>query len=172
MRPHGGATRGQLDWRRPTRMTLHTVRHHPIAAGAYRWGDRQLDPRTPPPGRRRTGRTVHAPDDCEVLSTERFPATISGERFDASPHRCAHTRATAEALGAPREGPSLGGGLWVCGRCGRRLIPASSGRANRLRDSGSRGVRDDGAPRCLRRSGAFLDRVVVAQIRHVLQPAA
>lgn len=30
IRPPGGATRGPLDWRRPTRMTLQTVRHHPI----------------------------------------------------------------------------------------------------------------------------------------------
>jgi hypothetical protein len=87
IRPHGGATRGQLDWRRPTRMTLQTVLHHPIDAGAYRWGYRQLDPRKQPPGRRSTGRTVHAPDDWEVLINDRFPAYISWERFEAIQHR-------------------------------------------------------------------------------------
>ena len=68
-------------------MTLQTVRHHPIDAGAYRWGYRQLDPRTQPPGRRSPGRTVHAPDDWEVLINDRFPASISWERFDAIHHR-------------------------------------------------------------------------------------
>jgi len=172
IRPHGGATRGPLDWRRPTRMTLHTLLHHPSYAGAYRWGYRQLDPRQQQPGRRSTGRTVNAPDDCEGLIKDRFPAYISWERFAAIQHRLANNRATADALGAPREGPALLGGLLVCGRCGRRLIPADSGRANRLRYSCSRGVSDDGAPLCLSLSGAFLDRVVVAQMLHVLQPAS
>ena len=44
-RPHYGAPRGQLEWRRPTRMTLQSLLHHPIYAGAYRWGYRKLDPR-------------------------------------------------------------------------------------------------------------------------------
>jgi DNA invertase Pin-like site-specific DNA recombinase len=34
MRPHWGPNRGQLVWRRPTRMTLQTMLHHPIYAGA------------------------------------------------------------------------------------------------------------------------------------------
>ncbi|MDP9143177.1 MAG: hypothetical protein M3N43_00490 [Actinomycetota bacterium] len=87
IRPHGGATRGPWDWRRPTRLTRPTVLHHPIDAGAYRWGDRKLDPRTPPPGRRRPGRPVTAPDDGEGLSNNRFPAYSSWERVEAIQHR-------------------------------------------------------------------------------------
>ena len=68
-------------------MTRQPVRHHPIDAGASRWGYRQLDPRTPQPGRRRTGRTVNAPDDCEVRINDRCPAYLSWERFEAIHHR-------------------------------------------------------------------------------------
>ena len=107
IRPHDGAARGPLDWRRPTRLPLQTVLHHPLDAGAYRWGDRTLAPRKQPPGRRSTGRTVKAPDVCAGLINDRFPADISWERFDARQHRFANTRASAHALGAPREGPSL-----------------------------------------------------------------
>lgn len=107
-----------------------------------------------------------------MLIKDRFPASISWERFDALQPRLANNRAIAEALGVPREGPSLLGGLLVCGRCGRRLMPAYSGQANHLRDSCSRGVIDDGAPRCLSLSGAFLERLVVEQMLHVLQPAS
>jgi hypothetical protein len=124
IRPHEGAARGHLAWRRPTRRTLHTVLPHPISAGASRWGYRKLEPRKHQAGRRRSGRTVQAPDVCEGLSKDRFPAYIRGERCEARQHRLANKRALAEALGAPREGPSLLGGLWGCGRCGRRLIPA------------------------------------------------
>lgn len=107
MRPHYGAARGPLAWRRPTRMTRPTVLHHAIDAGADRWGSRQLDPRKQQPGRRSTGRTINAPDVCEVRIKDRFPAYISWERFEAIQHRFANKRAIAEALGAPREGPSL-----------------------------------------------------------------
>jgi hypothetical protein len=172
MRPQGGATRGPLDGRRPPRMTRHTLRHHPIAAGADRWGYRTLDRRQPQPGRRSSGRTVKAPDDCEVLRNDRFPASSSGARCDALPHRVANNRATAAALGAPREGPALFGGLGGCGRCGRRWLPAYRGRAHRLRYRCSRGGSAEGAPRCRSRSGAFRDRFVVAPRLPGLPPPA
>src|SRR5215831_11736941 len=38
IRPHTGGNRGQLEGHRPNRMTLQNVLHHPIYAGAYRWG--------------------------------------------------------------------------------------------------------------------------------------
>jgi Recombinase len=172
IRPHWGPHRGQLAWRRPNRMTLQNLRHHPIYAGAYRWGSRKRDPRKQQPGRRSTGRTVNAPEAGDVLLKDRFPASISWERFEALQQRLADNRAIAAALGAPREGPSLLGGLVVCGRCGRRFMPAYCGQAGCLRYTCGRGVIDDGAPVCLSLAGTCLDRLVVEQIMQVLQPAA
>jgi DNA invertase Pin-like site-specific DNA recombinase len=172
IRPHSGVNRGQLEWHRPNRMTLQNLLHHPIYAGAYRWGYRQIDPRKQQPGRPHTGRTVNPPAACEVLMKGRFPAYISWERFDAIQQRLANNRALAEALGAPRAGPSLLGGLLVCGRCGRRLTPAYSGKANHLRYTCMRATIDYGAPGCLSLSGAFLDRFVVKQLMAVLEPAS
>jgi DNA invertase Pin-like site-specific DNA recombinase len=172
IRPHSGVNRGQLEWHRANRMTLQNLLHHPIYAGAYRWGYRKMDPRKQQPGRPHTGRTVTPPAACEVLIKERFPAYISWERFDAIQQRLANNRALAEALGAPREGPSLLGGLLVCGRCGRRLMPAYSGKANHLRYTCMRATIDYGAPGCLSLSGAFLDRFVVQQLMAVLEPAS
>jgi DNA invertase Pin-like site-specific DNA recombinase len=172
IRPHSGVNRGQLEWHRPNRMTLQNLLHHPIYAGAYRWGYRKMDPRKQQPGRPHTGRTVTPLAACEVLIKDRFPAYISWERFEAIQQRLANNRALAEALGAPREGPSLLGGLLVCGRCGRRLLPAYSGKANRLRYTCMRATIDYGAPGCLSLSGAFLDRFVVQQLMAVLEPAS
>jgi hypothetical protein len=62
-------------------MTLQNVLHHPIYAGAYRWGYRKIDPRKQQPGRPNTGKTVHPPESCEVLIKDRFPAYISWDRF-------------------------------------------------------------------------------------------
>src|SRR5438876_4967976 len=97
IRPHKGANRGQLEWHRPSRMTLQNLLHHPIYAGAYRWGHRKIDPRKQQPGRRRTGRTINVPEACDVLIPNRFPAYISWERFAAIQQRLADNRAIAEA---------------------------------------------------------------------------
>jgi hypothetical protein len=78
----------------------------------------------------------------------------------------------AAALGAPREGPARWSGLVVCGRCGRRLMPASGGQDGCLRDTCGRGVMDDGAPPCVSLTGACLERVVVEQSRPGLPPAS
>ena len=64
-------------------MTLQNLLHHPIYAGAYRWGHRKRDSRKPQPGRRSTGRTINAPEACNVLLPKRVPAYISWERFAA-----------------------------------------------------------------------------------------
>src|SRR5262249_36854547 len=133
IRPHTGPARGQLAWHRPSRTTLQNLLHHPIYAGAYRWGHRLIDPRTQQPGRPQTAATLIPPEPCERLIKDRFPAYISWERFAWIQQRLADNRSIAAALGAPREGPSLLGGLLLCRRCGRRLLAACSGRATRLR---------------------------------------
>jgi hypothetical protein len=172
MRPPSGPNRGQLVWRRPTRLTFPNMLHHPSSAGTYRWGHRKIAPRQQQPGRRRTGRTINVPEACDVLIPQRFPAYRSGERLVAIQRRLAANRAIADALGAPREGPSLLAGVLVCGRCGRRLMAAYGGKANHLRYTCRRATIDDGAPGCLSLAGAFLARFVTTQIMPVLQPAS
>jgi DNA invertase Pin-like site-specific DNA recombinase len=172
IRPHKGGNRGQREWPCPNRMTLQNVLHHPIYAGAYRWGSRQIDPRKQQPGHPNTGKTVHLPESCEVFITDRFPADSSWQRFEAIQQRLANHRSLAQAQGAPRAGPSLLGGLLQCGRCGRRLAPSYSGQANHLRYTCLRATMDYGAPGCLSLSGALLDAWVVAQLMAVLQPAS
>jgi len=172
IRPHTGLNRGQLVWRRPTRMTSQNLLHHPIYAGAYRWGHRKMDPRKQQPGRRSTGRTINAPEACDVLIANRFPAYIRWERFAAIQQRLADNRAIAEALGAPREGPSFLVGLLVCGRCGRRLLAAYGGKANHLRYTCMRATIDYGVPGCLSLAGTFLERFVADQVMQVLQAAS
>lgn len=172
IRPHQGINRGQLEWHCPNRMTLQNVLHHPIYAGAYRWGYRKIDPRKQQPGRPNTGKTVNSPESCEVLIKDRFPAYISWERFASIQQRLANNRSIAQAQGAAREGPSLLGGLLRCGRCGRRLAPSYSGKANHLRYTCMRATIDYGAPICLSLSGALLDDFVVEQLMAVLEPAS
>jgi DNA invertase Pin-like site-specific DNA recombinase len=172
IRPHKGTNRGQLEWHRPNRMTLQNALHHPIYAGAYRWGYRKIDPRKQQPGRPNTGKTVNAPESCEVFIKDRFPAYITWERFDSIQQRLRNNRSIAQARGAPRAGLSLLGGLLYCGRCHRRLAPSYGGKANHLRYTCMRATIDYGAPICISLAGAILDDFVVEQIMGVLQPAS
>jgi DNA invertase Pin-like site-specific DNA recombinase len=172
VRPLSGPNRGRLEWHRPNRETLQNLLHHPVYAGYYRHGYRALDPRRQVPGRPGTGRTVHRPEDCPVLLEGRCPAYITPERFWANQARLEANRARAAAAGAVRHGPSLLGGLLVCGRCGRRLMVSYSGPTSRLRYSCGRAACDYAEPRCQGLAGGPLDELVAGQVLAALAPAA
>ena len=124
IRPHSGSNRGELEWRRPNRVTLLNILHHPIYAGAYRWGHREVDPRKKVPGRPTTGRTFHAYDECRVLIRDRFPAYITWDEFEDNQRKLKENSILGKMLAAPRHGPSVLAGLVVCGRCGHRMLVA------------------------------------------------
>jgi DNA invertase Pin-like site-specific DNA recombinase len=172
VRPHFGANRGKLEWHRPNRETLQNLLHHPVYAGYYRQGHRAIDPRRKVPGRPATGRTIHPPQDCEVLLEDRCPAYITKERFWANQERLAANRARSEAAGAVRQGPSLLGGVLVCGRCGQRMMVSYSGRTSYLRYSCGRAAIEYAAPLCQGLAGRILDDLIAAQVLAALQPAA
>lgn len=170
IRPHFGPKRGQLEWRRPNRVTLQNLLHRPLYAGFYCWGHRATDPRRKVAGRPGTGRTSRPPQDCLILLPQRCPAYITAERFWANQKRLEANRAAC--LGAPRRGPSLLGGLLVCGRCGRRLTIAYTNGGTGVRYSCARGVTDYAEPVCQSLSGQRLDELVSRQVLAVLEPAA
>jgi hypothetical protein len=172
IRPHAGPNRGQLEWHRPNRVTLQNLLHHPIYAGFYRWGHRAIDPRRKVAGRPGTGRTLRQPKDGLVLLEGRCPAYITAERFWANQERLEANRARAASKGAVRQGPSLLGGLLVCGRCGRRLLVQYTNAGRALRYTCCRGAIDYGEPLCQSLSGRRLDAFISRQVLAVLQPAA
>lgn len=172
IRPHAGAQRGQLQWRRPSRQTLRNLLHHPVYAGAYTWGRRPVDPRCKVPGRPSTGRKVAVAEACQVLLKDRCPAYITWQQYDANRRRLTENRNRADALGTPREGPSLLGGLLVCGQCGQRMNVQYSGKSNRLRYGCTRNHSSYGAPLCQGICGPPLDELIERLALQVLEPAA
>ena len=175
VRAHGGPNRGQLEWRRPNRVTLQNLLHHPIYAGFYRYGHRATDPRKQQPGRRGTGRTVRAPEQCQVLLPDHCPAYITDERFTANQERLTANRVRGMArgaLGAPRCGPSLLGGLVKCGRCGQSMMIGYTNGSKYLRYSCNRAFVDYAEPVCQSLAGQGLDDLVGEQILAALQPQA
>jgi DNA invertase Pin-like site-specific DNA recombinase len=172
IRPLGGPDRGQLQWHRPNRPTLQNVLKHPLYAGYYRWGHRAIDPRRKVAGRPSTGRTVVAPEACAVLIEGHCPAYITPEQFWANQARLMANRAGAESPGAVRQGPSLLGGLLVCGRCGRRLLVQYTNAGGALRYICCQAAGSYAEPVCQSLSGRRLDAFVADQVLDALRPAA
>jgi DNA invertase Pin-like site-specific DNA recombinase len=172
VRSRSGSNRGQLEWNRPNRTTLSSMLHHPIYAGAYRYGYRYHDPRKKVAGRRTTGIVRIPLEECRVLIKDRFPAYITWEQFEANRQKMAENQSRAQSMGAPRSGPSLLGGLVYCGRCGNRLMVQYSGRASRLRYQCARNSQNLGEPLCQGIVGYDLDNFIIDRVFKVLEPAS
>jgi DNA invertase Pin-like site-specific DNA recombinase len=173
VRGRSGVHLGQLQWSRPNRPTLQNLLHHPIYAGAYCYGRWQIDPRRRQPGRRGTGKQGHRAEDCLVLLRDRLPAYITWERFEANQQRLADNRARHDALGAPRQGAALLGGLLFCGRCGRRMQIHYPRANSGLAYGCSRAEVEYAEPRCQHlSSGAVLDGWIAEQVLAAVQPVA
>jgi DNA invertase Pin-like site-specific DNA recombinase len=170
VRPHYGADRGQLQWRRPNRVTLLYLIRHPIYAGAYRWGHREIDPKRKIPGRPATGKTLRTYRDCRVLIQDRFDAYITWEHFEANQRKLDENGRKGPFRSSPGRGASLLAGLLQCGRCGRSMIIGYS--CNRLRYSCQRGMLDYGEESCQSLSGTELDQNVGRLLLEALTPAA
>lgn len=177
VRPHSGPERGELQWRRPNRVTLLNMLHHPIYASAYRWGHREIDPRKKVAGRPTTGRTLNAHDECRVLIRDRFAAYIDWDTFEKNQQKLRENSHLGKAMSAPRHGPSVLSGLVVCGRCGHRMLV---GYANVRKDSKSKSLRyscrreaiDYGGDRCQSLSGKVLENFVIERLLQAVSPAS
>jgi hypothetical protein len=177
VRVHSGPSKGEIEWRRPTRETLQIMLHNPVYAGYYAYGRRQVEPRRKMPGRPSTGRVVKDASEWLVLLPGRLPAYITPEEYEANVARMAANRQTAATPGAPRDGSALLSGLLRCGRCGGHRMTA------RYHDgSGSRSahgytcafyqVNYGTGGRCQHIAGPALDDWVTGQVLEAVAPAA
>jgi DNA invertase Pin-like site-specific DNA recombinase len=171
VRPHGGPDRGQLQWRRPVAATLITMLHNPTYAGAYAHGRRPTDPRRKIPGRRSTGHVLVPMEHWEVLLRDHLPAYITWDRYLANQRRLAANRAKSAAMGAPREGLSLLGGLLYCGRCGSRMMVCYGKTRAALRYCCMQLHMRYSSPSCQSFSGGSLDELISGLVLRVAEPA-
>jgi Recombinase/Recombinase zinc beta ribbon domain len=173
VRVREGPGKGELVWRRPNRATLQMMLKHPLYAGSYVYGRRQVDPRRKQPERPRTGRVVMNRDEWLVLLPDRCPAYISPEQYERNQARLQANRARADAMGAARTGSALLAGLVLCARCGCRLSVHYDDGASRLHtyECVERWTHY-GEPKCQHLAGPCLDTFVSQQVLAALEPAA
>jgi DNA invertase Pin-like site-specific DNA recombinase len=81
VRVRNGSRKGELEWHRVNRISLHNLFNNPIYAGVYVYGRRPSDPRRHKPGRPGTGRRSLPPEEAEVFLPGHLPAYISWEQY-------------------------------------------------------------------------------------------
>jgi DNA invertase Pin-like site-specific DNA recombinase len=173
IRSQARMNRGLLEWRSPCRETIRQILHHPLYAGAYRYGHRPTDQRRQKPGAPKSGRgSGMAAEDCLVFLKDRFPAYITWEHFEANRERLAANRARAQTAGAVRDGAALLAGVVWCGRCGRRMYVRYSRRKQRPTYVCTWQRSDYGLPLCQSVSAEPVEEWLAGQILAALEPAA
>ena len=178
VRVHSGPSKGELEWRRPTRETLQIMLHNPVYAGYYAYGRRQVEQRRMVPGRPSTGRVVKDSSEWLVLLAGRMPAYITPEEYEANIARMAANRQTAATPGAPRDGSALLSGLLRCGRCGGHRMTVryhdgpGAARPAHGYDCAFYQVNYGTGGRCQHIAGPALDAYVTGQVLEAVAPAA
>jgi DNA invertase Pin-like site-specific DNA recombinase len=172
VRVREGPAKGILEWRRPNRMTLQNMLKHPMYAGAYTYGRRQVDARKKQPGRPSTGRVTRPRPAYHVLLKDHVPAYITWAQYEQHLARLAANRARAETIGAVRHGPSLLAGLLVCGQCGCRLQVRYGGSRMLHSYTCDRVATTYGGTYCQYLPGEPIDAFVSQWVLTALEPAA
>jgi DNA invertase Pin-like site-specific DNA recombinase len=170
VRAPGGPGKGELEWRRANRPSLHNLFGNPIYAGIYAYGVRATDRRRQKPGRPGTGRRPPRAGEAEVFLPDRVPAYITREQFERNQAQLRANR--ADRLGPVRAGSALLSGLLVCGQCGLRMTAVynNAGHAARYACTGQNS--SYGAPFCQSLKAAPVDAQVTSLILQALEPAA
>ena len=172
IRVREGPGKGALVWRRPNRVTVQMLLKHPLYAGAYVYGRRQVDPRRKQVARPQTGRVVMEAEVWHAFLPGHCPAYISPEQYDRNQARLAANRARAETVGAVRTGAALLPGLVVCARCQVRLTVHYNGRRTYHTYDCMERRTHYGEPLCQHVPGPALDAFVTRQVLLALEPAA
>ena len=170
-RVRSGASKGQLQWSRPSIVSLAQTLHHPIYAGTYTYGRRQVDPK------RQYSQTGHgyrpwaAMAAWKVLLKDRLPAYITWEQFEKNQSRIRENRNGPSSKGVSRDGCALLPGLLICGTCGRHMQP-SYHHHPAAQYACNRQYLEATEPRCYGLAAADVDELVAIQVLRALEPAS
>lgn len=170
MRVRSGAGKGELEWHRVNRVSLHNLFNNPIYAGAYVYGRRPSDRRRQKPGRPGTGRRSCPPEEADVFLPGHLPAYISWEQYQRNRAQLQSNKAAA--TGVARAGQALLSGLLICGRCGLRMMAQYNNNGATPRYACMRMACDYGEPVCQTLKAAPLDELMVQLVIAALEPAA
>jgi DNA invertase Pin-like site-specific DNA recombinase len=165
----------RIEWGPATRTAVHDMLVNPTYAGAFAYGRRQTQRVTDPDGRVRAVPRAVPREQWRTLIVDHHPGYWTWADYEAILAQIAANRTTkGEGGGAAREGRALLQGLVRCGRCGRNMHSAYSGRLGRSRRyyCAARIGQVNRTPECQGLGARPVDEAVVAAAFTVLEPAA
>lgn len=173
-RPSDGKTLVNFEWTPIRYRSVISILKNPFYAGAYAYGKSQK--RTALiEGRARTTYKHRKPfDQWEIIIKEHHEGYIEWSEFERNQKLlAANAYGKAGGVKSGRGGRSLLAGLLLCGRCGRRLMVAYSGRA-----PGQPVYRCElpnqmfGRPRCIIFGAKRVDAAIARELLRALEPIA
>ena len=174
-RSYGGVWHGQLRWGRLNHGRVLCLLRNPAYAGAYVFGRYRTCKTFSPTGQMHSSVRRMPLADWQVHLPQQHPGYISWEEDPANQQKLAQNQ-TGDSSGATRaaarEGPALLQGLFVCGRCGRRLSPRYTGNHGSVVWYECNWRRRELAGRsCWSVRGDLLDAAVAQRVLSALVPA-
>jgi hypothetical protein len=153
-------------WRRPNYATIHRMIENPIYGGAYAYGKTAVQV-----GYGAAGVSVKIRRKARLaLMPNAHEGYVSWEKAETIRKMVSSNVPTSRHHGAPKHGDALLAGLLRCRRCGRKLTLRYSGAKQRY--SCSRGLMDNGKPRCIAFGGLRVDDAIEDAILTVVSPGA
>ena len=162
----------EIIWRLPSGHRVYQILKNPYYAGALVYG-RTVESTVMEAGRaRKTGGRQRKPQEqWDVLLLDNHPSYITWDEFVENQKILESNRAMQGGGGAAKRGPALLAGLLRCGRCGRKLFVAYSGKSGRVPRYACHGGRvDRGSAACLSLGGVKIERAVEEQVLAAVQP--
>ena len=174
--PHVRPGTGSSDiiWQLPTGHRLYQIVKNPIYAGALAYG-RTAAKTVVEDQRVRTASTRRRkpPEEWTILLRDNHAGYISWDEYLANQRilEANVARRGGTTPGAAKRGPALLAGLLRCGRCGRKLFVAYSGRGGRVPRYACAGSRTGQGPTtCLSLGGVTIEQAVTDQVLEAIQP--
>ena len=174
--PHVRPGTGSSDiiWQLPTAHRLYQIVKNPIYAGALAYG-KTAAKTVVEDQRARTASTRRRtpPEEWTILLRDNHAGYISWDEYLANQRilEANVARRGGTTPGAAKRGPALLAGLLRCGRCGRKLFVAYSGRGGRVPRYACAGSRTGQGPTtCLSLGGVTIEQAVTDQVIEAIQP--
>jgi DNA invertase Pin-like site-specific DNA recombinase len=164
----------RVRWTAANYAAVHDFLTNPSYAGAFVFGRTRQEKCLDAAGEVKVTTREVPIEEWSVCLPEHHPGYVSWEQYLATRQRLrSNVRPRGEGGGAAREGRALLQGLLRCGRCGRKMQVAYSGRdGRRVRYACVRGhVFHGTASTCQTLGGGRLDKAIAAMFLEAVTPA-
>jgi DNA invertase Pin-like site-specific DNA recombinase len=164
----------RVRWATANYAAVHDFLTNPSYAGAFVFGRTRQEKRLDAAGEVKVTTREVPVEEWSVCLPEHHPGYVSWEEYLATRQRLrSNVRPRGEGGGAAREGGALLQGLLRCGRCGRKMQVAYSGRdGRRVRYACVRGHIFHGTEStCQTLGGGRLDKAIAAMFLEAVTPA-